>query len=106
MNLSELNESINFNVSDKGIKVYLDKENNTFRIVQDKETEKIEKRGLTHTIQTKADYHKIAKKYDVDVSIQDWFKISNAAKKENKNTEFRRALAAMQKDIVRMNRGK
>lgn len=106
MELSELNEAAKFNVSDKGILVYLDPENKTFRIVQDKETEKLARRGLTHTIQTKADYKKIARHYDVDVDIQDWFKIQNAAKKENDNTDFRKALAAMQKDIVDMNRGK
>lgn len=106
MHLSELNESSKFNVSDKGILVYLDPDNNTFRIVQDENTEQLARRGLTHTIQTKADYEKIAKKYNADINVEDWFKVSNAAKKENENTDFRRALAAMQKDIINMNKGK
>lgn len=106
MKLSELNETIKFDADEKGIVVYLDKENNTFRIVQDKETEALSKRGLTHTIKSRADYKKVASKYDVDVSLQDWFKISNAAKKKNKDTDFRRALAAMQKDIVNLHREK
>lgn len=104
MKLSELNESLNFNVSSKGIVVYLDKENKTFRIAQDKETEQLERRGLTHTIASKDDYRKVARKYDIDVSMEDWVKISNEAKKQNKDTEFRKALAAMQADISRMSK--
>ena len=101
MTLKQLNESTNFNFED-GLIVYLDKTNKTFRFATDEETEKFERRGLTHTITSKKDYQKLARKYDIDVSVKDWVEISNQAKRKNKDNDFRRALAAMQKDIMAM----
>jgi len=106
MKLNTLNETVNFTANENGILVYLDKKNNTFRILQDTSTEKLEKHGLTHTIKTKEDYKKIAKQYKIDVSWKDWIKISNAAKEKNKNIEFRRALAIMQQDVVKLEKEK
>jgi hypothetical protein len=103
MTLKQLNEQANFNFED-GIVVYLDKQNKTFRFATDKETERFEKRGLTHTISSKDDYRKLAKKYDIDVSMKDWIEISNQAKRKNKDADFRRALAAMQKDVMTMSK--
>ena len=104
MTLSELNESAKCNFNN-GLIVYLDKKNKTFRFATDKETEKLERRGLTHTIRSKDDYKKLAKKYNIDISIKDFTKISNEAKRKNKDIEFRRALAAMQQDIMKLSRG-
>lgn len=103
MKLSTLNENAKFNFED-GLVVYLDKENKTFRFATDSESEKLEKRGLTHTINSKEDYKKLAKQYDIDVSMQDWIEISNQAKKKNQNTDFRKALAAMQIDVMKMSK--
>lgn len=105
MTLNDLNESARFNF-DNGIIVYLDKENKTFRFATDKETEKFERRGLTHTISSKEDYRKLAKTYDIDTNIDEWTEISNKAKRKNKDTDFRRALAAMQQDVLKMTRNK
>lgn len=101
MTLKELNESVKFNFED-GIIVYLDKVNKTFRFATDKESEKLERRGLTHTIKSKQDYVKLARKYDIDVNLDEFTKISNEAKRKNKDIDFRRSLAAMQKDIMKM----
>jgi len=103
MTLKKLNESANFNFED-GIIVYLDKTNKTFRFATDEETEKYERRGLTHTINSKDDYKKLARKYDIDVSVKDWIQISNQAKRKNKDVEFRKALAAMQKDVMQISK--
>jgi len=105
MTLQELNEAAKFNFND-GLTVYLDKQNKTFRFATDKETEKFERRGLTHTISSKEDYKKLARKYNIDISLEDFTKLSNDAKRENDDTDFRRALAAMQQDVMKISRDK
>lgn len=98
MTLKQLiNEAeMNFNF-ENGLVVYLDKVNKTFRFATDTE---LKKRGLTHTIKSKDDYIKLSKQYNIDVSFNDFVKISNEAKKRNEDTNFRSALAAMQKDLL------
>lgn len=110
MKLNTLNETVNFTANENGILVYLNKQddpkNNTFRIIKDDSTEQLAKRGLTHTIKTLKDYEKIKPQYKIDVSWKDWIKISNEAKEKNKNIEFRRALAKMQQDVVKLEKEK
>lgn len=101
MKLDELNESAKFNF-ENGLVVYLDKQNKTFRFTPDKKSENLERRGLTKTIKSKDDYTKISKKYTIDSSLDDFIKVSNEAKRKNKNSDFRKALAAMQRDIMKI----
>ena len=96
MTVKDLNTSVDFNY-ENGLIVYLDKENKTFRFISD---DNAGKRGLTHSIKNKDDYAKLSKQYKIDVSMVDWIKINNMAKKQNDNTDFRAVLAAMHKDIL------
>ncbi len=96
MTVKDLNTSVDFNY-ENGLIVYLDKEHGTFRFISD---DNAGKRGLTHSIKNKDDYAKLSKQYKIDVSMVDWIKINNMAKKQNDNTDFRAVLAAMHKDIL------
>lgn len=96
MTVKDLNTSVDFNY-ENGLIVYLDKENKTFRFISD---DNAGKRGLTHSIKDKDDYAKLSKQYKIDVSMADWIKINNTAKKQNDNADFRAVLAAMHKDIL------
>lgn len=98
MTVKDLNTSVDFNY-ENGLIVYLDKEHGTFRFISD---DNAGKRGLTHSIKNKADYAKLSKQYKIDVSMVDWIKINNMAKKQNDNTDFRAVLAAMHKDILKI----
>ena len=100
MTVKDLNTSVDFNY-ENGLIVYLDKENKTFRFISD---DNAGKRGLTHSIKNKDDYAKLSKQYKIDVSMVDWIKINNMAKKQNDNTDFRAVLAAMHKDILNIAR--
>jgi len=95
MTLRELNENIN---QEQGLVVYLDKSNKTFRFADPKDAKQ---RGLTTTIRSKRDYDKITKHYKMDSEFDKFSKISNDIKKKNKDPEMRRALAAMQMDLVK-----
>ena len=96
MTVKDLNTSVDFNY-ENGLIVYLDKEHKTFRFISD---DNAGKRGLTHSIKNKDDYAKLSKQYKIDVSMADWIKINNMAKKQNDNADFRAVLAAMHKDIL------
>lgn len=110
MKLSELNESVQYNLNYKdGVVVYLDKEALKIRINSSGE----EKNGLTQTIRTENDLNKVLKVYnktdDYIVSLilafiqgdaQAYFDASNDAKKLDKNAEFRKALGAMQMELL------
>lgn len=100
MTVKDLNTSVDFNY-ENGLIVYLDKENKTFRFISD---DNAGKRGLTHSIKNKDDYAKLSKQYKIDVSMVDWIKINNMAKKQNTNSDFRDLLAAMHKDILNIAR--
>ncbi len=100
MTVKDLNTSVDFNY-ENGLIVYLDKEHGTFRFISD---DNAGKRGLTHSIKNKDDYAKLSKQYKIDVSMVDWIKINNMAKKQNDNTDFRAVLAAMHKDILNIAR--
>jgi hypothetical protein len=100
MTVKDLNTSVNFNY-ENGLIVYLDKVNKTFRFISD---DNAVKRGLTHSIKNKDDYAKLSKQYKIDVSMADWIKISNMAKKQNDNDDFRDVLAAMHKDVLNIAR--
>lgn len=96
MTVKDLNTSVDFNF-ENGLIVYLDKENKTFRFISD---DNAGKRGLTHSIKNKDDYAKLSKQYKIDVSMADWIKISNMAKKQNVDENFRDVLAVMHKDVL------
>lgn len=110
MKLSELNESVQYNLNYKdGVVVYLDKEALKIRINSSGE----EKNGLTQTIRTENDLNKVLKVYnktdDYIVSLilafiqgdaKAYFDASNDAKKVDKNAEFRKALGAMQMELL------
>ena len=98
MTVKDLNTSVDFNY-ENGLIVYLDKEHGTFRFISD---DNAGKRGLTHSIKNKDDYAKLSKQYKIDVSMVDWIKINNMAKKQNTNSDFRDLLAAMHKDILKI----
>ena len=96
MTVKDLNTSVNFNY-ENGLIVYLDKGNGTFRFISD---DNAGKRGLTHSIKNKDDYAKLSKQYKIDTSMADWIKISNTAKQQNKDDDFRDVLAVMHKDVL------
>lgn len=96
MTVKDLNTSVDFNY-ENGLIVYLDKENKTFRFISD---DNAGKRGLTHSIKNKDDYAKLSKQYKIDASMVDWIKISNTAKQQNKDDDFRDVLAVMHKDVL------
>ncbi len=96
MTVKDLNTSVDFNY-ENGLIVYLDKENKTFRFISD---DNAGKRGLTHSIKNKDDYAKLSKQYKIDASMADWIKISNTAKQQNKDDDFRDVLAVMHKDVL------
>lgn len=110
MKLSQLNESVRYNLNYKdGVVVYLDKEELKIRINSAGE----EKNGLTHTIRTENDLTKVLKVYNktdkyiislilafIQGDSKAYFDASNEAKKIDKNTEFRKALGAMQLEII------
>lgn len=96
MTVKDLNTSVDFNY-ENGLIVYLDKENKTFRFISD---DNAGKRGLTHSIKDEGDYAKLSKQYKIDVSMADWIKISNMAKKQNVDENFRDVLAVMHKDVL------
>ena len=96
MTVKDLNTSVDFNY-ENGLIVYLDKGNGTFRFISD---DNAGKRGLTHSIKNKDDYAKLSKQYKIDTSMADWIKISNMAKKQNKDDDFRDVLAVMHKDVL------
>ena len=96
MTVKDLNTSVDFNY-ENGLIVYLDKENKTFRFISD---DNAGKRGLTHSIKNKDDYAKLSKQYKIDTSMADWIKISNTAKQQNKDDDFRDVLAVMHKDVL------
>ena len=100
MTVKDLNTSVDFNF-ENGLIVYLDKEHKTFRFISD---DNAGKRGLTHSIKDEGDYAKLSKQYKIDVSMADWIKINNMAKKQNDNADFRAVLAAMHKDILNIAR--
>ena len=100
MTVKDLNTSVDFNY-ENGLIVYLDKEHKTFRFISD---DNAGKRGLTHSIKDEGDYAKLSKQYKIDVSMADWIKINNMAKKQNDNADFRAVLAAMHKDILNIAR--
>ena len=95
MTVKDLNTSVDFNY-ENGLIVYLDK-NGTFRFISD---DNAGKRGLTHSIKNKDDYAKLSKQYKIDISMADWIKISNTAKQQNKDDDFRDVLAVMHKDVL------
>lgn len=96
MTVKDLNTSVDFNY-ENGLIVYLDKEHKTFRFISD---DNAGKRGLTHSIKNKDDYAKLSKQYKIDASMADWIKISNTAKNQNKDDDFRDVLAVMHKDVL------
>lgn len=100
MTVKDLNTSVDFNY-ENGLIVYLDKGNGTgngtFRFISD---DNAGKRGLTHSIKNKDDYAKLSKQYKIDISMADWIKISNTAKQQNKDDDFRDVLAVMHKDVL------
>lgn len=96
MTVKDLNTSVDFNF-ENGLIVYLDKENKTFRFISD---DNAGKRGLTHSIKDEGDYAKLSKQYKIDASMADWIKISNTAKNQNKDDDFRDVLAVMHKDVL------
>lgn len=110
MKLSELNESVQYNLNYKdGVVVYLDKKEMKIRINSAGE----EKNGLTQTIKTEADLDKVLKvynrtdKYTISLILafiqgdsKAYFDASNDAKKVDKNAEFRKALGAMQMELL------
>ena len=96
MTVKDLNTNVDFNF-ENGLIVYLDKENKTFRFISD---DNAGKRGLTHSIKNKDDYAKLSKQYKIDTSMADWIKISNTAKNQNKDDDFRDVLAVMHKDVL------
>ena len=53
-----------------------------------------------HSIKNKDDYAKLSKQYKIDTSMADWIKISNTAKNQNKDDDFRDVLAVMHKDVL------
>jgi len=100
MTLLELNESLSLNF-ENGIIVYLDKSNKTFRFVDSSDSAR---RGLTTTIKNKNDYKKLTRQYKIDSSFDEFIPLSNDFKKNNKSSEMRKVLAAMQNDILNLNR--
>src|SRR5574344_603759 len=100
MTVKDLITSVDFNY-ENGLIVYLDKGNGTgngtFRFISD---DNAGKRGLTHSIKNKDDYAKLSKQYKIDISMADWIKISNTAKQQNKDDDFRDVLAVMHKDVL------
>lgn len=101
MKLSQLNEDARFNVSKDGLQVYLDPQAKIFKIIKDAQTKELFARGLVFTIKTKADYEKLASKYKVEATWEEWVEISNKSKEVNTNSDFRKALAAMQQDVLK-----
>jgi hypothetical protein len=100
MKLTQLNEEAKFTVSKDGLIVYLDPQEKVLKILKDGKTDQLISRGLMHTIRTKEDYKKLAAMYKIDISFEEWVEVSNEAKKQNKDSSFRTALAAMQMDIL------
>ncbi len=101
MKLSQLNEDARFNVSKDGLQVYLDPQAKVFKIIKDAQTKDLYARGLVFTIKTKADYDKLAAKYKVEAAWDEWVEISNKSKEVNADRDFRKALAAMQQDVLK-----
>lgn len=102
MKLSELNESTNFDtIANNGVVVYFDKTNKTFAIATDDEAKKI--KGNLEVVKTKRDYAKIARKYDVDTTTDDWINLSKEASKI-KDRKFKNALNSMMNDIEKMSK--
>ncbi len=110
MKLSEFNESVKYSLNYKdGVVVYLDKEALKIRINSAGE----EKHGLTKTIRTENDLNKILSVYKntdkyiislilafINRDAKAYFDASNSAKKVDKNAEFRKALGAMQVELL------
>ena len=102
MNLSTLNEEINIVGNLKNnIALYFDEHNKTFRIMQDKSTEKAA--NQQNMIKTKDDYLKIKKRYGVGDDIAD-YDVGDVEKIKNTDSEFEDALNAMYQDIKKIAR--
>ncbi len=99
MTLNELNESLPITQNDNQMTVYLDKKNGTFRFADPKD--RSTKRGMKYSISNKREYDKLTRKYKIDSEFDDFTKIANSFKKNNTDSEMRRVLADMQKDLIK-----
>ena len=91
MKVSELNEEMQLSSPPAGITIFVDKRNKTFRLATDRDRD-------TQEINSLMDYRKVAKRYDMDVSTEDWIKLKKDAK-GNRDRSFQQALASMEKDL-------
>ena len=113
MTLNELNESTKF-TNDEGVIVYLDRKEKQITLSPNEDSQK---RGMVKTIKDLDDLDKVLRRYRntdnhiialisayLNADFNEYKKAQNAAKKENTDSDFRRALAAMQKDVLKMSK--